>query len=88
MQSDDFTMRREGEAAVLAGVGQGQAIGLCEAGAKAMAEQGSNFRHILAHYYSKHGVRTFGTKDATSIPQVPRGAGTLALSNPGTLRGR
>jgi stage II sporulation protein D len=51
VQSDDFTLRREDASVVLEGVGQGHGIGLCQAGAKAMAERGSDFRHILAHYY-------------------------------------
>ena len=49
--SDDFSLRREGEDVILTGVGQGHGIGLCQAGAKAMAEHGSDFRHIVAHYY-------------------------------------
>ena len=67
VQSDDFTMRREGKEVVLAGVGQGHAIGLCQAGAKAMAEQGSDFRHILAHYYPNTDFVRLKTIGATSI---------------------
>jgi len=33
------------------GVGNGHGIGLCQAGAKAMAESGAGFREILEHYY-------------------------------------
>ncbi|HTM37227.1 MAG TPA: SpoIID/LytB domain-containing protein [Terriglobales bacterium] len=49
--SNDFTMRQEGAQALLDGVGQGHGIGLCQSGARAMAEHGANFREILAHYY-------------------------------------
>lgn len=49
--SNDFVMRKEGERTVLRGVGRGHGIGLCQAGAKAMAEAGADFREILAHYY-------------------------------------
>ena len=49
--SNDFTMKKENGDVVLDGVGQGHGIGLCQAGAKAMAERGANFREILAHYY-------------------------------------
>ena len=49
--SNDFVMRKEGEQTVLRGVGRGHGIGLCQAGAKAMAEAGADFREILAHYY-------------------------------------
>jgi stage II sporulation protein D len=44
-------MRQEGAQALLDGVGQGHGIGLCQSGARAMAEHGANFREILAHYY-------------------------------------
>jgi stage II sporulation protein D (peptidoglycan lytic transglycosylase) len=49
--SNDFAMRKEGKQTVLRGVGHGHGIGLCQAGAKAMAEAGADFREILAHYY-------------------------------------
>jgi stage II sporulation protein D len=49
--SSDFTIKRDGGQVVLEGVGQGHGIGLCQAGAKAMAEQGANFRQILVYYY-------------------------------------
>jgi stage II sporulation protein D len=53
-------MRKEGEQAILRGVGQGHGIGLCQAGAKAMAEEGADFREILAHYYPKTVIITLG----------------------------
>lgn len=49
--SNDFKTKNESGQVVLDGIGQGHGIGLCQAGSKAMAEQGSNFREILAHYY-------------------------------------
>ena len=49
--SSDFTIKRDGSQVVLEGIGQGHGIGLCQAGAKAMAEHGANFRQILLHYY-------------------------------------
>ncbi len=36
---------------VVEGTGQGHGIGLCQAGARAMAEEGADFRQILSHYY-------------------------------------
>jgi len=48
---DDFTTRYQGGVIVVEGVGQGHGIGLCEAGARAMAAAGIDFRQILAHYY-------------------------------------
>ena len=49
--SNNFVMQKEGGQTILRGVGQGHGIGLCQAGAKAMAEGGADFREILAHYY-------------------------------------
>jgi peptidoglycan hydrolase-like amidase len=49
--SSDFTIKRNGGQVVLEGVGQGHGIGLCQAGTKAMAEHGANFRQILVYYY-------------------------------------
>ncbi len=49
--SNNFTARRNAQDVVLAGTGQGHGIGLCQRGAKAMAEEGVSFREILIHYY-------------------------------------
>ncbi len=49
--SNSFTARREGDAVILEGVGQGHGIGLCQRGAKGMAEAGAIFREILGHYF-------------------------------------
>ncbi len=60
--SDDFTVKVEGEHVLLEGVGRGHGIGLCQAGAKAMAEAGADFREILAHYYPNTAIAS------TSVP--------------------
>jgi len=49
--SNDFKMKKENQQVLLDGIGQGHGIGLCQAGSKAMAEHGANFREILEHYY-------------------------------------
>jgi len=59
--SNNFVMQKEGEQIVLRGIGQGHGIGLCQAGAKAMAEEGADFRKILAHYYPNTVVITLGS---------------------------
>lgn len=51
LPGDDFTTRSQGGVVVVEGVGQGHGIGLCEAGARAMAATGADFHQILAHYY-------------------------------------
>lgn len=49
--SNDFVMKKDGDQVLLEGAGQGHGIGLCQTGAKAMAEASADFRQILAHYY-------------------------------------
>jgi stage II sporulation protein D len=64
--SNDFSSRQEGEQVVLDGAGQGHGIGLCQRGAKAMAEDGNSFRQILNHYFPNTAVTLFGEHDASS----------------------
>ena len=54
--SDDFTMQENGDQVGLRGTGSGHGIGLCQAGAKAMAHDGASFREILGYYYSNASV--------------------------------
>ncbi len=49
--SNTFTARSDGKDMILDGAGQGHGIGLCQRGAKAMAQAGGGFREILDHYY-------------------------------------
>ena len=49
--SDDFVMTKNGADVVLEGTGEGHGIGLCQRGARAMAEAGTDFRAILNFYY-------------------------------------
>ena len=49
--SNDFIVKRENGEIILEGTGQGHGIGLCQSGAKAMAEEGAGFQQILNHYY-------------------------------------
>lgn len=49
--SNNFTAHKEDGAVILKGAGQGHGVGLCQRGAKAMAEGGASFREILSHYF-------------------------------------
>jgi stage II sporulation protein D len=49
--SNNFTTHSKTRGAILEGAGQGHGIGLCQQGAKAMAQVGASFREILKHYY-------------------------------------
>jgi stage II sporulation protein D len=49
--SNNFTAQETGEEVTLSGVGQGHGLGLCQRGARGMAEGGFDFRAILDHYF-------------------------------------
>jgi len=54
--SNDFVVQTERDQIMLEGIGQGHGIGLCQSGAAAMAEEGSDFRQILSHYYPNTSI--------------------------------
>ena len=74
--SNDFVVKKERDQLVVEGTGQGHGIGLCQAGAKAMAKEGADFRQILRHYYP----------DTTIVawpgPSISRHASALAARIP------
>jgi stage II sporulation protein D len=49
--SNNFTAEEEEGGVILQGAGRGHGLGLCERGARDMAEHGSEFRAILDHYF-------------------------------------
>jgi peptidoglycan hydrolase-like amidase len=49
--SNNFTSHSDAKGVVLEGAGEGHGIGLCQAGAKAMAQSGAAYQEILEHYY-------------------------------------
>jgi len=55
LPSTNFQLRREGDKYIFAGTGFGHGIGMTQYGARNMAEAGSDYKQILAHYY--HGAR-------------------------------
>ena len=62
--SNNFTSRQEGEQVVLEGVGQGHGIGLCQRGAKALADEGSTLRQVLSHYFPNTQLLLLGDRVA------------------------
>ena len=50
------TSHEESGEVVLEGAGQGHGIGLCQRGAKALAEEGSSVREILDHHFPKSAL--------------------------------
>lgn len=51
LPSTCFEVRKDGDNFVFTGKGSGHGVGLCQFGAKVMAEQGKDYREILAYYY-------------------------------------
>ena len=57
VQSNSYSAQREQGLVVIAGVGKGHGIGLCQRGAADMARHGASFREILAHYYPNTAIK-------------------------------
>jgi stage II sporulation protein D len=51
VRSNNFRVRREDDEVLLLGTGEGHGMGLCQRGAKAMAEDSASFREIIGHYF-------------------------------------
>ncbi len=54
--SNSFIVKKKDGENRAEGTGQGHGIGLCQAGAKAMAAEGDDFRQILLHYYPNTAI--------------------------------
>lgn len=52
LHSTNFTYTRDGDSLTFTTTGHGHGVGMCQYGAKGMAEHGYNYRVILSHYYS------------------------------------
>jgi stage II sporulation protein D len=61
--SNDFVVKAERDHIIVEGTGQGHGIGLCQAGARAMAEEGADFRQILSHYYPNTTITDWATQN-------------------------
>ena len=53
IKSTKFTIRKSGSKMVFEGKGLGHGMGMCQWGARGMAEQGHSFQEILRHYFPK-----------------------------------
>ncbi|MGB9804338.1 stage II sporulation protein D [Desulfofundulus sp.] len=52
LRSTDFTMQLKGDQVEITTRGYGHAVGMCQYGAKGLAEHGYTFDRILKHYYT------------------------------------
>jgi stage II sporulation protein D len=51
VKSLSFEVQPEGKAFLLRGKGHGHGAGMCQLGARVLAERGSTYRQILERYY-------------------------------------
>ncbi|MBI4467738.1 MAG: hypothetical protein HY650_00275 [Acidobacteria bacterium] len=51
LPSNHYRVSRQGDAILVRGSGAGHGLGLCQAGAAAMARAGHRFTKILEHYF-------------------------------------
>jgi stage II sporulation protein D len=66
--SNNFTARKQGGEVILKGAGQGHGVGLCQRGAKAMAEGGDGLREILSHYFPNTTLNSLKVSPEDSRP--------------------
>ena len=67
LYSSAFVVDKQSSRLVLRGAGWGHGVGLCQIGAAVMANQGKNYKEILAHYYRGSDV-TAETRRSSSAP--------------------
>ena len=59
IRSGKFTMGKEGGNIIFKGRGWGHGAGLCQYGAKKMAELGKNYKSIIRFYFPKTRIGRF-----------------------------
>jgi stage II sporulation protein D len=56
LRSADFTWKTEGDFVTFETKGYGHAVGMCQYGARGMAENGYSYQVILGHYYGGSAI--------------------------------
>lgn len=74
MRSTKARIERIGDPFVFRGRGWGHGVGMCQFGAKHLAELGYRYREILRYYYPGNAIRNLNDFPA-SAAQVPAGSG-------------
>jgi stage II sporulation protein D len=70
VQSTQFTVESIGEELILSGYGAGHAVGLCQWGAKELAELGYSFASILRYYYPGTELQDAALTQAPPMPHT------------------
>lgn len=79
LRSTAFSLRWIGDQLLITGTGLGHGVGLCQLGARALAEEGMNYRDILKLYYPKANLRG-GRGTSASQPRSNEGRRSRELS--------
>jgi stage II sporulation protein D len=58
-----FTAKKVKDGLILTGHGWGHGVGMCQWGAKGMAEKGADYKSILRYYYKGISISDFGQRD-------------------------
>ncbi|MDF0676807.1 MAG: SpoIID/LytB domain-containing protein [Nitrospira sp.] len=69
--STQFTIESVGEEVVFSGYGAGHAVGLCQWGAKELADLGYSFSSILRYYYPGTELQDASLTQAPPVPSPP-----------------
>lgn len=69
--STQFAVESFGQEVVISGYGAGHAVGLCQWGAKELAELGYSFSSILGYYYPGTELRDASLTQAPPVPSAP-----------------
>lgn len=59
LRSTDFTFEKSSQGITFSTLGYGHGVGMSQAGAKQMADDGSNYKQILTHYYLGTAVEKY-----------------------------
>ena len=80
--SNSFEAHENGTGVILEGVGQGHGVGLCQRGARAMAEDGASFRQIIDHYFPNTALRAVPRRASyQNLTVLPNGLLDIRDSN-------
>ena len=69
--STQFVVESVGQDVVFSGYGAGHAVGLCQWGAKELAELGYSFSSILRYYYPGTEIQDASLTQAPPVPPIP-----------------
>jgi stage II sporulation protein D len=71
LKSNLYTVERQGDVFIFRGHGLGHGVGLCQAGADAMAGLGAGYESILAHYFPGTTVGEIGERATPPAAPAP-----------------